>query len=88
MLTQENKNQIKKIIQDHLSEIDILKIDNYDLTKKAQTIHKELPSIYKKIDAEKLLPEGMDFNNFMNLATTYLNQAYQEAQFGGFFRVF
>lgn len=88
MLTQEQKDQIKKVMLKHLDKIDILKVENYDLVKKAEAIHKTLPEIYKELEKEKTLPEEINFNNFMNIGTIMLNQKFQEAQFGGFFTMF
>ena len=88
MLTQEQKNQVRKVLSNHLDKIDILKIENYDLVKKAEAIQKVMPNVYKDLQEEKLLPEEVNFNVFMNIASMMLNQKFQEAQVSSFFSGF
>lgn len=85
MLTQEQKEKVRTIMSKHLDKIDILKIENYDLVKKAEAIHKVLPEIYKELQTEKVLPKEINMNVFMTVANMMLSQKFQEAQLTGFF---
>ncbi len=84
----ENKEKVREVISTHLQAIDILKVADHSLEEKAKRIHAELPAIYKKLKEEKLLPEEMDFQRFMNTGGTMLQMAYNDAALASAFGFF
>lgn len=87
-MTQEDKDKIIKIAKDCYDKIDILRVEDIGIEKKAQAIYAELPGIYRKLEEIKVLPDKVNFQVFMELVTTRLQIAAQEAQmfrnFNGF----
>lgn len=79
-MTEENKIKIKEIATDHFKNFPILSIVETPLVTKMQTIHGELPNIYKKIKDKKLLPETISLDVFMQITTAMLQQQGQMAQ--------
>jgi hypothetical protein len=78
-MTPENKEQITNIIKTHYEKFDVLKVEGYDIVKKAQLMYNELPTIYKQLDEAKVLPENIDFNKFMHIVVPRLEEAAQHA---------
>lgn len=73
-MTDENKEKINKIVREHLDTIDVLRVVDYPIQDKAQLIYKEFLPLYKKLDAEKLLPENCTWEVFNQLLIPRLEQ--------------
>lgn len=71
-VTQDNKDKIIKIVREHLEPIDILRVVEIPIQTKANRIYQELEPIFKKLDAEKLLPEGCTWDVFHKFITSVL----------------
>ena len=80
MISKEDSDKIYKIAEEHYKEFDILKDPKEgSLQDKAQKIHQELPTVYRKLEEEKLLPDGMNLNIFMQILTERLQIEAQKA---------
>ena len=86
-MTPENKQEITKIVKEHYDKIDILKVEGYDIVKKAQTIYNELPTIYSKLNEAKVLPENVNLDIFMQIVVPRLEDAAQHAHVARMFGV-
>lgn len=71
-VTQDNKDKIYSIVKEHLNNIDVLKVIDIPLETRARAIYSELQPIHKKLDDQKLLPEGMTWEMFHNYITHVL----------------
>ena len=67
-----NKERINQIVRDHLESFDELKVVEIPIETKANKIYSELQPIYKKLEAEKLLPEGCTWDVFHKYITSIL----------------
>lgn len=78
-MTEENKNKIRKIMKDHLEKIDIFRVVEVSVEVKANRIYDEFMPLYKKLEGDKLLPEGCTWDVFNQLGVRILEAVANNA---------
>ena len=81
--------KIKAHVQRHYDKVDILKVTDVPIEEKVDVLFNQLITIYKGLVDEKLLPETITLDGFMQVAVKQLEIAMAQAQvnqaFGGIF---
>lgn len=82
MISEENKQEIRRIAQEHFGKIEILNIVDVELKTKVELIYNEIVPLYKILSEAKLLPEKIDLDTFFKIVVHQLENAMQNAYFG------